>query len=295
MSSLVLEIQKDIINNTSSITTILRKALILATKLGLTDFEEWINYELKGYPDLDKLPKYRIVAGEMKAWNPFHGYQPIYFNGKKEAETFSRKPLYDPITQIENVAKVYDGKGEIEAPIPNSIKLQLLDITNGCEPAFLINPAQFLSIIEEVKTRILEWTIALEKKGILGEGLNFTDEEKEKAVKSQEIKINNFQGVLGDIKNSSVNVTSEMKIITNDFDALAALLKSKLDLTEKEIQELKTAIKEDDKTIKEGKFGPKVSQWIGKVISKAANGILKVGINVASNILTTALSAYYGI
>src|SRR5690554_1620277 len=100
MNSLVLEIQNEIINNMVSITTILRKALILATKLELTDFEEWINYELRGYPTLDKLPKYRIVAGAMKAWNPFHGFLPIHFKGKKEAEMFSSKPLYDSITQL---------------------------------------------------------------------------------------------------------------------------------------------------------------------------------------------------
>lgn len=123
MNPLIIEIRNDIIGDKESITSILRKAKVLATKLGLQEFSKWIGFELEGYPDKESLPKYRIISGEMKAWNPFHGYVPIYFKGTREAKTFSSKPVYDSIIQIEKVCNEQDGKGEIVSPIPNSIKM----------------------------------------------------------------------------------------------------------------------------------------------------------------------------
>ena len=49
-------------------------------------------------------------------------------------------------------------------------------------------------IISAVRNKILEWAILLEENGIVGEGLNFTNEEKQVAAKSAVINnyTNNF-------------------------------------------------------------------------------------------------------
>ena len=49
-------------------------------------------------------------------------------------------------------------------------------------------------IIEQVRNKILDWAITLEENGIFGEGLSFTDEEKNKASSSASIinYTNNF-------------------------------------------------------------------------------------------------------
>ncbi len=49
MSKLVIELQKDIIENKTDTISILRKAKLIATKLNLIDFKQWIDYELNGY------------------------------------------------------------------------------------------------------------------------------------------------------------------------------------------------------------------------------------------------------
>ncbi len=49
--SLVQELQRDAIGSTVSTTELLRKALIVARKLAVRDFSEWIDWELKGYPN----------------------------------------------------------------------------------------------------------------------------------------------------------------------------------------------------------------------------------------------------
>lgn len=48
-------------------------------------------------------------------------------------------------------------------------------------------------IIEKVKNTLLEWTLELEAKGILGEGMSFNDKEKEIA-KTIPQQINNYYG-----------------------------------------------------------------------------------------------------
>jgi len=47
--------------NNKSITDILRKTLILYKKLNLDDIE-FIEKELNGYNDDDKIPNYRIIS-----------------------------------------------------------------------------------------------------------------------------------------------------------------------------------------------------------------------------------------
>ncbi len=69
MSGLVLELQRDALNPSVSTLDILRKALVVARKLNLKDFEHWIKLELDGYPSED-VPDYRRTQGQLRAWNP---------------------------------------------------------------------------------------------------------------------------------------------------------------------------------------------------------------------------------
>lgn len=71
MSKIVLELQQEAISKESDILNLLRKAYLVARKLKLNEFENWINNELNGYEAMDKLPDYRKVRGEVKAWNPY--------------------------------------------------------------------------------------------------------------------------------------------------------------------------------------------------------------------------------
>lgn len=42
--------------------SLLRKCKILANRLGNPEFKQWVDFELKGYPDLAKLPDYRVFS-----------------------------------------------------------------------------------------------------------------------------------------------------------------------------------------------------------------------------------------
>src|SRR5712691_4650814 len=71
--SIVMELQRDALDRTVPVSDLLRKALLVATKLGVRDLGEWIEHELNGYPEGADFPEYRQFRGQLKAFNPHQG------------------------------------------------------------------------------------------------------------------------------------------------------------------------------------------------------------------------------
>ena len=66
MSSIVIDLQDEILSSDCDIVQILRRAHVIAVKLGLKEFDQWISYELNGYPDQNTCPDYRKIRGTLK-------------------------------------------------------------------------------------------------------------------------------------------------------------------------------------------------------------------------------------
>jgi hypothetical protein len=64
--SLIEEIQSAAIDGTSDLATLLRKCRLLAARLGSQPLEDWLLWELNGYPDGVEVPDYRIWPLELK-------------------------------------------------------------------------------------------------------------------------------------------------------------------------------------------------------------------------------------
>ena len=97
----------------------------------------------------------------------------------------------------------------------------LLDVQGDfpMQPVRSLARTQVTKIIDVVRTTILEWALRLEGEGILGDGLTFTQEEKEKAAASTNIHIDTFQGILGNVSHSEVHQNLEMTVKRGDFDS----------------------------------------------------------------------------
>jgi hypothetical protein len=67
------------------------------------------------------------------------------------------------------------------------------------------SPVQLKGLLNAVKDKLLDWSLELETRGIIGENMSF-DEKERKSAQSQVFNIQNFTGVLGDISHSSVQV-----------------------------------------------------------------------------------------
>ena len=61
MSSLA-QLRDDILDEDRHLTTILRRAKVLAVRLGSDELSTWVDHELDGYPRADIVPQYRQMA-----------------------------------------------------------------------------------------------------------------------------------------------------------------------------------------------------------------------------------------
>ena len=293
MTSLVLELQKDALNSSNNLTDLLRKALVVAKKLGIKDFQDWINYELNGYDSDDKIPQYRVVSGQIKALNPYHGWIPCSIPDNNLACQLKERAIIQSIGALVSLLKNNES-GFLQAPFPPEDEHVLRSLFQvRFQIALHIDPSVLYGILDTVRNTVLEWSLKLEQEGILGKGMSFSEDEKEKALKNQNVRIENFQGIFGNVSDSNVTQNLEMSIKPGDYKILADYLK-KNKVSNEDISELQIALEKDSKPESADVFGDNVSSWIGKMSEKAASGAWQISITSASNILASAIKAYYG-
>src|SRR6478672_6596354 len=73
VNSIVFELQREAMDHRTELGDLLRKALVLATKLELANCAKWCKAELNGYPRGQSIPSYRVLSGELKMFNPYNG------------------------------------------------------------------------------------------------------------------------------------------------------------------------------------------------------------------------------
>jgi hypothetical protein len=294
-TSIVIELQHLASEKAEDISDLLRKALLVATKLRLGDFQKWIKNELNGYEE-DQIPSYRRGRGEIKLKNPYHGLVPVAFEDSEIEDMFCDFEIRQSIGSLEAVIASSENTNHLTFPL-NTQQTSYLFKQQGIAqlpPVRVVAKSKISSILDIVQNTILEWALKLEDQGILGDGLSFSPAEKERAAGNMEIKIENFQGVFGDIVNSSVTQNLAQEIKKGDISSLNEHLKS-LGIKQEEIIELNRAIETDPKPEKPMEFGEKVNGWIGKMISKTLSGTWNIATGAAGGLLATALAKYYGL
>ncbi|MEO1496274.1 MAG: hypothetical protein AAFV43_03900 [Planctomycetota bacterium] len=291
MGSLVLELQQRCADSGHDVLDLLRFAKLAAVKLDLKDIATWIDHELDGYPPGIDVPSYRQVQAEMKVFNPYHGLQPFYM-----PERMERKLCEIPYQgSISTAIACINGKGPPTIPLtPKQRNFLLENMEIPLEPIRTINKGYLSKMVEAVRTRLLEWSLNLEREGILGEGMSFTSEERARAATPTTYNINSFQGVLGDVSGSSVTQTLTAHVSVGDLESLKTQLR-KVGVTSDDISHLEKAISSDGPLQEGGGYGESVKAWIGGMIGKAASSAWQVGASAAGGILAAAPNAYYGI
>ena len=296
-NSIVLELQRLATAANVDIGELLRKALVVATKLGVPDFREWITNELNGYKTND-VPAYRVLKAELTADNPYHGLIPFIIQNARVREILCNVPIGMSIGALQHLLRGEKAnQGVLEVPLNAEQTTFLMEAQEeGLElpPVRTIGRNQVAGVLDVVRNTILQWALRLESQGIIGEGMSFTDKEKRAATGNTQIRIENFQGILGDVHRSKVTQQLSMNLAKGDIDGLKARVRS-LGIGEEDIQELESALAQEPQHTRAGKFGPKVSSWMGRIVSKAASGACNMAMATASEILARLLSAYYGL
>lgn len=192
---IVIQLQEDAINGNVDIEELLRKAYLVAHKLDIKDFKEWIKNEQNGYKS-GKVPDYRIIGGKIRACNPVYGWIPVVFedDSSKYFETFN------VVSSIANILYSYNASKLDNKPVDFILPPGYEQLLNNHKSGFKTNyifrtsTSEMMKIISAVQNHILNWALLLEDNGIKGDGLSFNNDEKESAKNASVVNnyTNNF-------------------------------------------------------------------------------------------------------
>lgn len=205
MASIVLDLQKEILSPNCDIVNVLRKAHLIAVKLKLSDFDQWIQYELSGYPNKESCPEYRKGRGALKYLNQFYGWSPIIIQNNEIEKIICERKMSNSISEIVFLSD--SSENELIAELSGEESALLDKNYNTLIPqryALHISITAAKDIEEKVKNAILDWTLKLEEEGIVGENMMFTDKEKDCATNIPQT-VNNYYGPTSVINSSSGN------------------------------------------------------------------------------------------
>lgn len=199
MEGIVIELEKEALDESVSVESLLRKAYLVAKKLRLEEFEEWINNEQNGYKG--EVPDYRMISGNYRAWNPYRGWIPVILTPQM-GKVMSSIPVHQSISALADTYATHENG--IQFTLSAEINNLLNKSTDGFETQFCFSTSksEIYRILSTVRNKILDWALLLEENGIVGEGMTFTDEEKKKAQETQIINnyTNNFYSDVTDIE-----------------------------------------------------------------------------------------------
>ncbi len=222
MGSLVLELQRESLDSKVQITDLLRKALVVARKLGIKEFQLWAESELGGYSKGLAIPEYRNVRGQVRCWNPFNGWIEFRLPAKL-AEVVSCYPQGQAVGELESLL-TNDKSSIIVMSYPPDQEQMLIELQGAAalKPALIIDPSVLRGIIDSVRNVILNWTLKLEEDGITGENMTFTLKEKH-AASSGTYHIGTYIGSMTQSQLQQDTRDSSQSMTVNELDVSKVL------------------------------------------------------------------------
>jgi AbiTii len=228
MARIIEQLQKDALDPTVSVSALLRRVKLAATKLGLPAVEDWVEKELNGYTT--PVPDYRMVRGRPMARNPYVGWMPI----GGSVELLSKRSNGQSIAALEDMINNGDKETTFHTRFPDRVceKLDEMNGVRGWNYALEISRSQLVAIVDRVRNLVLDWALNLEKAGVFGSEFAFDAVEKQKAQAVPMINIGSigsFSGnlgtgnVSGNISATDVNVTQVRELLGHLQGAIGEL------------------------------------------------------------------------
>lgn len=172
--SIILKVQAEAHDRNVPLASILSPARIAARRLALPGVPAWLDREADGYGADDELPLYRHVAGHHEFLNPQLGWRPLVHKGGPPAVPL-RQSVYD-LEEVFNNSPA----GFLSSPA-RPVQITTYGSVLTFHSRFRIQNMDVLQALGSVRRLILEWTIALESAGVLGDGSMFTASERTEA------------------------------------------------------------------------------------------------------------------
>ncbi len=303
--SLLREIQDAVVDSKSDLPTVLRKCKILSYRLKNSDFKNWVQYELDGYPEDAQVPDYRICHCQSKGnfSGPFGSGMknapiPMTCIPSKFHEILTKVELQQGVTALMDLVDKSEGN-TLHCSWPHDILpvvgMNIYENMNLMQAWREISVSVIIGILDTVRNRILNFVLEIEEE--VPE--NQSEEDATVALSTEKVHniFNNY--IMGNVGNIASGGTDFEQVATisiqkGNLNSLETYLDNQ-GISAEDIENLKEAIEGDPRPSSINNLGPKLSSWIGNMLAKASQGMWKVGLPVASNLLSQAIAQYYGI
>ena len=303
--SLLYQIQESVVQEKCDLCSILLKLRLLAARLGSDLLEEWVKYESEGYPNDIEVPSYRVVG--LSYFGTFVGPSGIVIKNtpiplmsiKKHAgERWINHKIRQSIAVLEDLIKSdEDGNSTIGINASNLIILlhgKVYPQLACTSVSASISCSEIIEIRHTVRNKILELTIEFEKKVPGAKDVTFGDAGQVK--NTDKVPQISKQIIYGNVNTAIIGNNSNLtfSIIERDTTSLIEYL-IKSGIPEADAIEVAGIMEKEEPTSAEEPFGEKAKKWLGENLKKATQGVWKIGISMATKILTEAALKYYGL
>lgn len=288
-------------SDNASTENALIKAQVLAHRLGDSELTQWVEHELRGYPDTAEIPSYRVVSVTLVGHitNGVYHYQnqtlPTGHLPEKLKRNLTRRELRQSISVLENWSKTENMGMSIPAEVLPAFSKSLSETYYVQQAWGRFGVGSILQVLTQIRSRLLEFCLKISDQ-FPPEMTAPQVREKAEEMGSKDVFRNAIFGdnttiVVGDGSIGYVKNT----IIKNDIESLVRHLDS-LGVDSTDLEELKAAIVEDSgsASLEQKSLGPRVRGWIGTMVAKAGTASWQVSLEAAGNLLATAISKFYG-
>lgn len=304
--SLITDIQTSLLHEGSSLAPILLKFKFLASRLKSTPLQNWLGYELEGYPLDYDVPSYRKIEVVYKGTftGPFNsGIKnapiPSYLIEKFAGENWTVFSLRQSIAAVDDLIK--NSKGGVLSVNSSNLIMMLQGkvyegyACNDISGSFSVS--QLVELQHSVRGRLLDLVIEFENiPGAADIDVGFTP--KNELAGSAKIVTQIFnQTVHGTMQN--VNNTGSVNSLTfgnvhQNKDALVSSLIEK-GLPQADAEAFAELVTQEKPGTVDEPFGERAKVWVAENLKKAAGGSWKIGVSTAAEVLKSAALAYYGL
>lgn len=277
--SLLREIQRAATSDKPNLATLLRKLMVLATRLGSTELRAWASSELNGYGDEDPLPAYRLTKTLIKGTlvTPIERAQnvPLRIDGlpRDIQAKLSVMRLQTGVAALQRLAETNEPSlhvgltAELAAAIGSQYESHVT-----CMSAYRVLPVQMVvGALDAVCTRVLEFALEIEEANP-----NAGEAEPGEQPVPREVVHQKFETIiLGDNATVNSGAGTQVRVETvnvGDFASLSSALRH-AGVPETEITALAKAVDADAAEPKKG-IGRHVGEWLEKVSASATGGVV---------------------
>jgi hypothetical protein len=196
--SLVDELVQLAQDEDTPLSELLRRTRVFAAKLKIPELEEWVKQETSGYDrENSEVPAYRRIPCELKAANLGRNWIPVIFRVDPVlAQHFRMVSLHQSVAELESLL-ASDHSTVLSAnvsPGEYALLMELNPQLGNTQVRRFIGRASLKGVLEAVRNRVLDAALELGSKGVRGEGLSFSDEERAKAAGMGTSIVNHIYG-----------------------------------------------------------------------------------------------------